>query len=638
MKPPDDRSPATEPQDAELLRLAEAITDETPVDWDAAAAAQADLSATVERLRAIQRLATAYRQPWEASSPAGGGTGTAGAGAPAPQQVLFTWGPLRVLQKLGEGSFGEVYRAYDATLQREVALKLRRTNLGPGEASARRVLDEARRLARVRHPNVLVVYGADVHDSRVGLWTDLVAGKTLEDWLDEHGPMGAREAAGIGLDLCHALAAVHAAGLVHGDIKAQNVMRERGGRIILMDFGSVSDAPSPTSTTSAAGAGLGAITVGTPLTMAPEVLAGDAPTPQADLYALGTLLYRLVSGRYPIEATTQDELRARHQQRAATPLRDLRPDLPATFVQAVQRALAPDPRERHASAGAMEAALAAIPTMTDATTAAPPTGAARRPARLAPPAHRRWSWAVPLAAVVVVAVALPLWMRQTQRTAPPGTAATPDAPERAAGASAVNPEAAGATTAVSAPAVDATMFRVRDGARETLLAGSWIQPGDHLYLELQVSEPLHVYVINEDEHGEMFVLFPVPGVEPGNPIAGGGPQRLPGARAGVPQDWQVSSAGGKESFLMVASRQPVELLEQELRKHRVADPERPVVYATLNVAALRNTRGVGTLAAASPEEQLAAASQIEQLVRLLNGVQKADQPLWMRVLELNNPG
>ena len=89
----------------------------------------------------------------------------------------------------------------------------------------------------MRHPSVVTVYGAEEHDGRVGLWMEFIEGRTLEALLQAQGPFGAREAALVGRELCRAVAAVHGAGLVHRDIKAQNVMREDGGRLVLMDFG-----------------------------------------------------------------------------------------------------------------------------------------------------------------------------------------------------------------------------------------------------------------------------------------------------------------------------------------------------------------------------------------------------------------
>src|SRR5215471_733308 len=153
-------------------------------------------------------------------------------GAHKPVPEGHRWGPLVLMEKVGEGSFGEVYRAWDMTLEREVALKLMRA---AEEDPA--LLQEARMLAKLRHPNVVTVYGADRHDGRSGVWMDFIEGETLAAIVEERGAFGAMEALLVGVDVCRALAAVHQSGLLHRDIKAQNVMRERGGRIVLMDFG-----------------------------------------------------------------------------------------------------------------------------------------------------------------------------------------------------------------------------------------------------------------------------------------------------------------------------------------------------------------------------------------------------------------
>src|SRR5439155_25004873 len=102
-------------------------------------------------------------------------------------------------------------------------------------------LKEARHLARVRHPNVVSVYGADLADGWVGVWMELIKGRSLAELLESQGLFSAREATVVGMDLCRALAAVHAAGQMHGDMKAHNVMREDGGRTVLMDFGTGKD-------------------------------------------------------------------------------------------------------------------------------------------------------------------------------------------------------------------------------------------------------------------------------------------------------------------------------------------------------------------------------------------------------------
>jgi len=169
-------------------------------------------------------------------------------------------------------------------------------------------VEEARGLARIRHRNVLLVLGADVHDGQAGMWTELVEGATFEQLFAFFGPADWREIAGYGIELCRALSAVHAAGLVHRDVKAENVMRERGGRIVLMDFGSAGAYEGGLAADGQAAAGANAAGVKvTPLATAPEVLAHQPASPASDVFSLGALLFRLVAGRYPVHAETLDD-------------------------------------------------------------------------------------------------------------------------------------------------------------------------------------------------------------------------------------------------------------------------------------------------------------------------------------------
>ena len=147
---------------------------------------------------------------------------------------------------------------------------------------------------------------------------ELIRGRTLDAELRTRGIFSAQEAKLIGLDLCRALAAVHDAGLVHRDIKARNVMREGGGRIVLMDFGTGVSAES----------GLTDV-AGTPLYLAPEIFAQQGATRASDIYSLGVLLFHLVSGAYPVSGTDRIEIQRGHDEGRRTRLRDIRPDLPA---------------------------------------------------------------------------------------------------------------------------------------------------------------------------------------------------------------------------------------------------------------------------------------------------------------------
>ena len=226
---------------------------------------------------------------------------------PDADSVLFEWGHLQALERIGEGSSGEVFRAYDRTLDREVALKLLKTDRDrPFQSQL--FLHEARQLAMVRHRNVLAVHGATVHDGRPGLWTELIEGGTADDAMHR----AAFDDPDAVLDLVESLAlavdAVHSVGLVHGDIKPSNIMRDAAGDWVLMDFGASQDQRGGPDGPS--------ITSGTPLYMAPEVVLGNAPDVASDRYSLGATLYRVLTGRAPLEADTWSALVEKHRSGA----------------------------------------------------------------------------------------------------------------------------------------------------------------------------------------------------------------------------------------------------------------------------------------------------------------------------------
>ena len=263
--------------------VAGAVLDGTPIDW-AAAESSADEAnrPLLAELRVLATLADLHRGL--PLAPAATVVGAKDCG-----EKVEHWGHLRVLERIGCGAFGEVYRAWDTRLDREVALKLLPADRALDDGSASSVIQEGRLLARVRHPNVVTIYGAEQIGGRIGLWMEFVRGRTLKQIVDDGKVFSGAEATEIGVELCQAVAAVHNEGLLHRDIKAQNVMLAENGRAMLMDFGTGREL-ADNSTSDLAG---------TPLYLAPEILGGREATVQSDIYSLGVLLYYLVTGSFP---------------------------------------------------------------------------------------------------------------------------------------------------------------------------------------------------------------------------------------------------------------------------------------------------------------------------------------------------
>jgi tRNA A-37 threonylcarbamoyl transferase component Bud32 len=576
-----------------LERLVESITDGTEIDWARELESHEDLQAEIRALRVIDSIARVHRDSGRLpedrlSEPTVDLSVGPAAAVPGPPETLpRRWGPLELRELIGEGAFGQVYRAWDPALQRAVALKLLRAERAESHTHTLRFVEEARGLARVRHNNVLVVYGADRHEDRVGLWTELLEGKTLEDCLVDEGPFSDAEATNIGIELCHALAAVHGAGLVHRDVKPANVMRERGGRTVLLDFSVAAFQPTAGSSSG------GRISLsGTPLCMAPELFRGEEADRTSDIYSLGVLLYRLVSGRFPVEASSIDELRERHDRAESFPLLDARPDLPPAFVQVVEKALRPDPAERYSSVGEMERALAAArgPVVDPAPTPElKPAPWWRQPAAM---------WA---AAALVIVVLGALILR----------------------------------TLVFPPLqVDVSLYRLRAGAEERLLPGGRVTPGDLLFLEIQGNRDLHVYVVNEDEVGEAFALFPLPGASMQNPLAAGSVHRLPGVVDGETTYWEVSSAGGEESFLVFAAPRRLEDVERELSRLPTAGS---ALAARLDENTIDTLRGIGGLSRPPSQDTPSRNKKLADMYAEAASPGTGRNGVWVWHIRLSNP-
>lgn len=320
------------------------------------------------------------------STRAAAGTGR----ARVPQRQLAAggvWNGFHLLEEIGRGGFGVVYRAHDAALKRDVALKLINATVFK-RPDHEMLLREGQLMARVRHANVVTVFAALAHGDEIGFVMELIEGRTLDSIIAESGPFSAQEASLIGIALCDALRAVHQGGLVHRDVKASNVIRESGGRVVLMDFGAGLHVEVDRAD---------ARMIGTPVYMAPEVLFGAMATPASDLYSLGVLLFYLVTGRYPVAGRGLEQVREAHRRGDRKALRDVRADLPDAFEAVVERAVATDPAQRFQSASAFRQALRGVAPVAAETTVARTVAAAPSPARVP------W-WALVAAPVVLLGV------------------------------------------------------------------------------------------------------------------------------------------------------------------------------------------------------------------------------------------
>ncbi len=363
----------------------------------------------------------------------------------APTQRLLG-GRYRLLERVDEGGAGEVWRAIDERLARDVAVKL----LGPraDEAFRVRFADEARRAAAVTHPNVVTVYdeGRDGDDAYMVM--EYVRGRTLRDLVAQRGPLPAHEAARLVSQVAAALDAAHAVGLVHCDVKPANVIVDDEGRAKLTDFGVARAARDPVEHE----------LIGTARYIAPERVTGGAATPRGDVFALALVAYELLAGQRAYAGVDTEELLRLRLAGPPPSLRAVRLGLSDDLDRVITKGLARDPARRHASAGAFAAALCAAAEHGDGTKSLGPRTAAR------PLPARRPGWSglgatLAFLAIALVVVGTVLFFAAFARV------------DRAPAAAPANPAASAAAGTAANRTPNVVGRNVDDAARELIAAG-----------------------------------------------------------------------------------------------------------------------------------------------------------------------
>jgi len=450
-----------------------------------------------------------------------------------------------IKDKLGSDGQGVVHRARDRALDCEVAIKTLNKDDATTSSARRRFIEEARAMAKIHHENVVRIHAVDEVDGAIRLVMELVQGRTLQEVVEQDGPLSAAEAAQIGIDLCHALSALQEANLVHMDVKPGNVIRERGGRTVLLDFGM---AHSP----DADGKRLG----GTPPFMAPEHFGRGEPGPHTDIYGLGATLYWLLSGRFPIHAGTIGELREAVLAGQMTPLLDVKADAPTEFAAIIEKAMAQHPKDRYETIGYFERALRSFlgGTPTD------PRGRSRS-----------MTWLLSSAAVGLAFV---------------GVMAFRDS---------------GPAKAAALEVRTSLELITGDNKKQLVTSASAVRVGDRLTLSVEAEEPFYLYVFNEDEDGRCFTLYPR---EKQDLLPPGVNLSLPSGH----NSWKVTTSGGTEHIFLIASRtrDPLgEFLRAEVPLAEGADPGvRLSQLDNFATSTLRSmTRGIGAEVASSESER-----------------------------------
>jgi eukaryotic-like serine/threonine-protein kinase len=255
-------------------------------------------------------------------------------------------GRYEILKLIGRGGMGAVYKARDTELDRIVALKLIRPEFAKNPEILRRFKQELILARQVTHKNVIRIFDLGQSDGIKFITMDFVEGQDLRQLLLERGKLAPEQAARIMLQICRALEAAHAEGVIHRDLKPQNVMLDANGRVYVMDFGIARSAFLPGMTQTGA-------LIGTPEYMSPEQARGEKLTERSDIFSLGIILYELLTAKSPYYSDTPLATLWKRMQEKATPPVVVDPTLPQALSDIVVKALEIEPEKRFATAGQM---------------------------------------------------------------------------------------------------------------------------------------------------------------------------------------------------------------------------------------------------------------------------------------------
>ncbi len=272
-----------------------------------------------------------------------------------PDLLGATLGPYRITREIGRGGMAVVYEAYQASLDRRVAIKMLLPYLRSDREFVRRFQREAREAARLSHPNIVTIYDVVEQAGQYYIVMQLAPGMPLDALLARAGRLPLSRAQHILAQVAAALDHAHASGVVHRDVKPANIIVGPDDHTILTDFG-LAKAAERDALLTAAGAA-----VGTPEYMSPEQAQGAAVGPASDIYALGIVLYEMLAGQRPFVAPTTPALLHMQVYEPPPPIRSRMPDLSPKIEGVINRVLAKQPAQRYRTAAELVAALSAIP-------------------------------------------------------------------------------------------------------------------------------------------------------------------------------------------------------------------------------------------------------------------------------------
>ena len=406
-------------------------------------------------------------------------------------------GPYQIVSVIGRGGVGEVYLADDPRLRRQVALKVLNAKVAEDESSRGRFLREAQMAAGLDHPNICTLHEIGVDGGFTYLVMQHLRGETLAQRL-ERGRLPVREGLEIAVQLADALAFAHGAGVIHRDIKPQNVMVTPEGRVKLMDFG-LAKAPGRLDDQDETHAALTeeGVFLGTIAYMSPEQLAGHPADERSDIFSFGLTLYEIFAGRHPFAGPTAVATITAIALRPAAPLSAAAPDAPAALTPILAKALTLDPRDRYQSTRDLLADLESV-RRGDPTDPVPSTPAVRSPQ----------ARSILLVAAAAMALTAAAWYLGSDRGQ---TGVSPPTPQSKAD----SPEAPPAPTVSTWLEIQPVLAGVAQSTYKSTETET-LKNGWKFWVHVTPSAPGSLYIVSNENIldsrlEELTLLYPLPG-------------------------------------------------------------------------------------------------------------------------------
>lgn len=331
-------------------------------------------------------------------------------GKPSIEQPLILNNRYQLETRQGSGGMAMVYRAHDLMLERTVAIKILRKSYANDPAFRERFRLEAKAAANLSHPNIATVHDFGLDSNQLFIVMEYIPGTDLKSMLKQKGRLPAGEAMALMSQACAGIGYAHRAGLVHCDIKPQNILITPDGRVKVVDFGIARALSSIREEERVE------VVWGSPQYFSPEQAAGSAPSPSSDVYSLGIVLYEMLTGRVPFMAETPEELAQLHQESLPPSPRRLNPDIPPAVEKILLKVLAKEPTARYQTADQFGRVLTALEAQLGEAAVPVASPTASQPARAVAPV---------VAARPVITPPQPVRVFQTHVSQQPGQASGP---------------------------------------------------------------------------------------------------------------------------------------------------------------------------------------------------------------------